>query len=239
MRKLICASFLVLAGCVSTTTTQSPSPQPQAQTAQSKATTPTAAQVSRFKTMVSRVEPVAERMCRQQTSNLNCDFKVVVDDRPQKSPNAFQTLDKSGRPILAFNLPMIAQVRNDDELAFVMGHEAAHHIERHLDQQRNNAMAGAIILGGLAALTGASSGNVDAAADLGANVGARSYSKEFELEADELGTVIAVRAGYNPLIGAGFFTKIPDPGDKFLGTHPPNGDRLAVVRRTAAQLGFN
>ena len=239
MRKLICASFLVLAGCVSTTTTQSPSPQPQAQTAQSKATTPTAAQVSRFKTVVSRVEPVAERMCRQQTSNLNCDFKVVVDDRPQKSPNAFQTLDKSGRPILAFNLPMIAQVRNDDELAFVMGHEAAHHIERHLDQQRNNAMAGAIILGGLAALTGASSGNVDAAADLGANVGARSYSKEFELEADELGTVIAVRAGYNPLIGAGFFTKIPDPGDKFLGTHPPNGDRLAVVRRTAAQLGFN
>ncbi|HAR52555.1 MAG TPA: peptidase M48, partial [Roseovarius nubinhibens] len=51
MRKLICASFLVLAGCVSTTTTQSPSqPQPQAQSAQSKATTPTAAQVSRFKT---------------------------------------------------------------------------------------------------------------------------------------------------------------------------------------------
>lgn len=68
MRKLICASFLVLAGCVSTTTTQSPSPQPsqpQAQSAQSKATTPTAAQVSRFKTVVSRVEPVAERMCRE------------------------------------------------------------------------------------------------------------------------------------------------------------------------------
>ena len=66
-----------------------------------------------------------------------------------------------------------------------------------------------------------------------------AIAHQFELEADELGTVIAVRAGYNPLIGAGFFTKIPDPGDKFLGTHPPNGDRLAVVRRTAAQLGFN
>ena len=239
MRKLICASFLVLAGCVSTTTTQSPSPQPsqpQAQSAQSKATTPTAAQVSRFKTVVSRVEPVAERMCRQQTSNLNCDFKVVIDDRPQKSPNAFQTIDKSGRPILAFNLPMIAQVRNDDELAFVMGHEAAHHIERHLDQQRNNAMAGAIILGGLAALTGASSGNVDAAADLGAHVGARSYSKNHELEADALGTVITRYAGYNPVRGAEFFTQIPDPGDRFLGTHPPNKSRIETVRRVNAGL---
>lgn len=161
---------------------------------------------------------------------------MVIDDRPQKSPNAFQTIDKSGRPILAFNLPMIAQVRNDDELAFVMGHEAAHHIERHLDQQRNNAMAGAIILGGLAALTGASSGNVDAAADLGANVGARSYSKNHELEADALGTVITRYAGYNPVRGAEFFTQIPDPGDRFLGTHPPNKSRIETVRRVNAGL---
>ena len=71
---------------------------------------------------------------------------------------------------------------------------------------------------------------------LGAQVGARTYSKEFELEADALGTIIASRAGYDPLLGAEFFNRIPDPGDKFLGTHPPNAERIATVRRTAAGL---
>ncbi|MFT5342626.1 MAG: putative Zn-dependent protease, partial [Paracoccaceae bacterium] len=59
----------------------------------------------------------------------------------------------------------------------------------------------------------------------------------FELEADQLGTVITYYAGYNPLVGAQFFAHIPDPGDRFLGTHPPNAARLATVRRTSAQLG--
>ena len=63
---------------------------------------------------------------------------------------------------------------------------------------------------------------VDEATKLGAQVGARSYSKDFELEADALGTVITHRAGFSPLKGAAFFTRIPDPGDRFLGTHPPN-----------------
>ena len=67
-------------------------------------------------------------------------------------------------------------------------------------------------------------------------VGARSYSKNFELEADALGTIITARAGYDPLRGAEFFARIPDPGDKFLGTHPPNASGLDTVRRTAAGL---
>ena len=67
-------------------------------------------------------------------------------------------------------------------------------------------------------------------------VGARTYSKDFELEADSLGTVIAFRSGYQPLVGAQFFNRIPDPGDKFLGTHPPNSERLNTVRKTMAGL---
>ena len=72
--------------------------------------------------------------------------------------------------------------------------------------------------------------------ELGAEVGARRYSKDFELEADALGTIITKRAGYDPLRGAEFFFRIPDPGDRFLGTHPPNGARLETERRTAAGL---
>ena len=85
-------------------------------------------------------------------------------------------------------------------------------------------------------MTGGGAEAVRSAQQLGAQVGARSYSKDFELEADALGTIITKRAGYDPLRGAKFFTRIPDPGDKFLGTHPPNASRIEVVRKTAAGL---
>lgn len=195
----------------------------------------TRAALNNFRAVTRVVEPVAERMCRTQAPNLNCDFQILVDDRPNQPANAYQTLNKNGRPIIAFTLPLIAETRNRDELAFVMAHEAAHHIRGHIARQQQNATVGALVFGGLAGALGAPD-SVQTAQRLGATVGARSYSKGFELEADELGTRIAAAAGYNPLKGAEFFFRIPDPGDKFLGTHPANADRLRAVQRAAAAL---
>lgn len=228
----ICLIFaMVMTGCVATVQ----SPQGQSQPAAFNAN-PDDVAVTRFESVVARVEPVAETICRQQLRGGNCDFLVQIDARPNQPPNAFQTLDRSGRPILAFNLALIASVRNADELAFVFSHEAAHHIAGHIPRQQENARAGAILLGGLAAMTGAGSSGIETAVDVGASVGARTYSKEFELEADALGTVIAKRSGYDPIRGAEFFTQIPDPGNVFLGSHPPNAERIATVRRVAAGL---
>lgn len=189
-----------------------------------------------FVRVVDTLEPVAERECRARTTNVNCDFNIVVDDRPDQPANAYQTIDRQGRPIIAFTLALIADAQNEDELAFVMGHEAAHHISGHIGRQQQNAVAGAVIFAGLATLSGGDASAVESAQRLGAQVGARSYSKDFELEADALGTIITHRAGYNPLRGAEFFTRIPDPGDKFLGTHPPNAARINIVRKTVAGL---
>ncbi len=189
-----------------------------------------------FVQVIKTVEPVAERECRARTSGVNCDFNIAVDDRPDQPANAYQTLDKQGRPVIFFTLGLIADARNADELAFVLGHEAAHHIAGHINRQQQNAVAGAVIFAGLATLSGGSAEAVQNAQRLGAEVGARRYSKDFELEADALGTIITARAGYDPLRGAEFFTRIPDPGDKFLGTHPPNASRIEVVRRTVAGL---
>ena len=93
-----------------------------------------------------------------------------------------------------------------------------------------------MIFAGLATLSAGDATAVESAQRLGAQVGARTYSKDFELEADALGTIITTNAGYDALRGAEFFTRIPDPGDKFLGTHPPNAARIEVVRRTVSQL---
>ncbi len=194
------------------------------------------ASAQNFAQVVRIVEPVAERECRARTSGVNCDFKVLVDDRPDQPPNAFQTLDRSGRPIIAFTQALINDARNADELAFVMGHEAAHHIAGHIPRQQQNAVAGAVIAGSLAVLLGGGAEAVESAQRSGARVGARTYSKDFELEADALGTVITAKAGFDPLRGAEFFNRIPDPGDRFLGTHPPNAQRIETVRRTADGL---
>ncbi|MFY9240113.1 MAG: M48 family metallopeptidase [Roseovarius sp.] len=229
---LACA--LSLAGCV--TTTQAPSqPRPAAQAAPKPAQL-SSASVSQFKSVVARVEPVAERECKARTEGLNCDFKIVVDDRPNQPANAFQTLDRDGRPIIGFNVALIAEMQNRDEIAFVLGHEAAHHIRGHLARKQQSAAAGAILMGGLAAIAGGGQAAVDQAINMGASVGARTYSKDFELEADALGTVITRKAGYDPVRGVAYFDRAPDPGDRFLGTHPPNAQRIETVRRVNAGL---
>ncbi|MEL7099915.1 MAG: M48 family metallopeptidase [Pseudomonadota bacterium] len=189
-----------------------------------------------FASVVRVMEPVAERECARRTRGVNCDFRIVLDDRPNQPANAFQTLDENRRPVIVFNLRLLREAKNADEIAFVLGHEVAHHIEGHIDRQRANAEAGAVLLAGLATYLGSNASGVESATQLGAAVGARTYSKEFELEADALGTVIAARAGYDPVRGADFFNRIPDPGDRFLGTHPPNAERIATVRRVAAGL---
>lgn len=190
--------------------------------------------VNNFLTVVDRVEPVAERVCRAETRGTNCNFQIVVDDRVEVPPNAFQTVDDRGRPIVGFTIALIADARNQDELALILGHEAAHHILGHIPRQQESAMTGALLAGVLAAATGASDARVESAQNLGAQLAARRFSKAFELEADRLGTLIAQDAGYDPVNGARYFARVPDPGNMFLGTHPPNRDRVDLIRRTAA-----
>lgn len=239
MRWLVLFAFVALAACDVPAPTSQVQPRPQGgatQASQQDARTRAGVAARQFVTVVETVEPVAERECRRLAPGANCDFQIVVDDRPGQPPNAFQTVDRNGRPILAFNLALIASVGNADELAFVMGHEAAHHVLGHLGRTQQNAAVGAVILSGLAALGGADAATVQSAEQIGASLGARTYSKDFELEADQLGTVITARAGYEAVRGAQFFNRIPDPGNRFLGTHPPNAARMEIVRRTAAGL---
>ncbi|MEM7521145.1 MAG: M48 family metallopeptidase [Pseudomonadota bacterium] len=235
IRKTVGALLVAAAVGACTEAPVSQSPGPLAQPASAAALSANKA-ARTFVEVVRTVEPVAERECRARTQGVNCDFNIVVDDRPGQPANAFQTLDRRGRPIVAFTLALIADARNADELAFVLGHETAHHIAGHIDRQQQNAVAGAVIFAGLAALSGGGSEAVRNAQQVGAQVGARTYSKEFELEADALGTIITARSGYDPLKGAEFFRRIPDPGDKFLGTHPPNAQRIEIVRKTVAGL---
>lgn len=189
-----------------------------------------------FQTVVSRIQPVAESLCRQRNRSGNCDYRITVDRRAGLPPNAFQTLDENGRPLIIFTQSLLDDMSNANEVAFVMGHETAHHIAGHIPLKQQNTAAGAALAGLLAAAAGGNPDAIKMAQEVGAFAGSRQYSKNYELEADSLGTIVTYQAGYDPLRGAQYFERMADPGDTFLGTHPPNADRMRVVRQTMAEL---
>lgn len=92
-----------------------------------------------FARVATTMEPVIERECRAKTTGLDCDFRIVIDGNPNSPANAYQTLDVNKRPIIAFTQKLILGAGNADELAFVMGHEGAHHILNHIGRQKQNS----------------------------------------------------------------------------------------------------
>lgn len=194
--------------------------------------------IANYRSVSRVVEPVAERVCREFSQGLPrsfCDFVILVDSDPRKRPNAFQSIGKDGRPTLTFTVSMLRTVKNNQEIAFILSHEAGHQIARHLLQRQRNVQAGAL-LGGL--LIAGLGGDPQAGVDLGATIGSRAYSKEFETQADRLATHIAYRAGYDPLIGARAFARTGG-SNSLLSTHPPGPQRYQTVVNEMAYIRAN
>ena len=88
-------------------------------------------------------------------------------------------------------------------------------------------------IGGLLVAVGG--GDVQVGVDLGATIGGRSYSKQFELQADVIGTHITDRAGYSPEIGSRSFERTGG-SNALLATHPPSAARKARVDAEIARI---
>ncbi len=205
-----------------------------------------------FDRVARRVEPVAESFCRQHTADrkgFDCDIKIMIDS---KTPyrNAYQTYGKNREPLIVFTKPMIADARNEHELAFVMGHEVGHHLAEHIAKKEQQAVAGALILGMAAAYAGANSyytdptitqQNIENAVYAGSALGNQAFSQTYELESDVIGTYITKAAGYDPVQGVRFFARPESPKEvngqlSFWGTHPPDEKRIATVLATVAKI---
>ncbi|WP_417211461.1 M48 family metalloprotease [Antarctobacter sp.] len=208
-----------------------------------------------FVRVAKRIEPVAERFCRQETAEkkgFDCDVQILIDEGTAER-NAYQSYAKDGTPIITFTPLMILDARNEDEIAFILGHEFGHHIGQHIKKGQQQAAVGGLILGGLMAAAQAQSAGtpyydanaaqqgIEDAVGLGYALGNRAFSQQYELESDVIGTIIARSAGFDPVKGARYFAR-PEPVRRadgklsFWGTHPPDEKRLAVVIEAAAAL---
>lgn len=184
-----------------------------------------------FAGIVARLAPVVQDTCESTGIARNCKIRLYVAQTEEGEVNAFQSVDGFGRPFVIVTPQLLEAAQSPDEVALVLAHEAAHHILGHLSRQQEDAVFGATLLGAAAEADGATREQIREARKIGAFVGARTFSQEYELEADALGALMVRDAGYDALKGAQFFYRIPDPGQHALNTHPSNAQRRAVVQR--------
>jgi Zn-dependent protease with chaperone function len=200
--------------------------------------------------IADRLGPPARELCIQLGVG-TCDWYIAASRSRQM--NAYAGED--GRVVI--NRGILEYARSDDEVAFVMAHELAHHAANHVRATGDDMSAGAAIgglIGGLLVGAAAASGGiaprtasrtVDNWSAIGAGAARLAFSKDQEREADRLGLLILHRAGYDPDLARNFVLTLAraearrDRGLLDLGwlrTHPAGPERLAAFDATLAEL---
>jgi predicted Zn-dependent protease len=133
---------------------------------------------------------------------------------------------------------MMEFAAKDEELANIIAHEYAHNVMRHIDSKKGNAILGT--LAGMA-IDAAIGGGGNAASQLGGNIGAGSYSVDFEKEADYVGLYIFARTGYDPNQAIQFWRKMSQADEMAIDTgvtHPTNPERFVAMKKTIAEINY-
>ena len=187
------------------------------------------------------VEDVGEQLAAAIPAELrHAGFAYTFDVVNQKEINAFAL---PGGPMF-LNRGMIESARTEGEMASVMAHEIAHVALRHGTAQATKgqkfqigAVAGQI----LGAIVGGAAGSVIAqGSQFGLGAYFLKYGREYERQADLLGSQIMARAGYNPREMASMFKTIQSQGSRsgpeWMSSHPDPGNRAAAIEKEAAML---
>lgn len=129
--------------------------------------------------------------------------------------------------------------KNTDGVAAVMGHEVAHAFAKHGQERMTSAYGQQ--LGGLAVAIGASGESEESQIlwntvyGVGSQVGMLAYSRTHENEADKLGMVFMIMAGYNPEEAIQVWVRMSERTNgsappEFLSTHPSNETRIQNLK---------
>jgi Zn-dependent protease with chaperone function len=163
-------------------------------------------------------------------------FKVVN----VKEINAFAL---PGGPMYV-NRGMIESAKNEGEVAGVIAHEISHVMLRHGTAQATKAtkyqmgtIAGAVV----GAIVGGRTGNVIAqGTQFTLGTAFLRFSREYEKQADILGSQNMARAGYDPVDMANMFKTIQEKGGpggpQWMSDHPDPGNRYAYIVQEAKSL---
>jgi predicted Zn-dependent protease len=141
---------------------------------------------------------------------------------------------------------MLAYLNNEDQLATVLAHEIGHVAARHAARQAWQQQLGqGLLLGGALigqGVLGLPAQNLLNLGGMAAQLLFLRYSRDDELEADQLSVDYSSRAGYDPRQAILFFQTLNRIQEKegqgmpnFLSTHPNPGDRIERIRELTAR----
>lgn len=151
----------------------------------------------------------------QQAAELNAELFVVEG----KEPNAFATLGKEGENVIGFTFGMLDMIGMDnDAAAAIIGHELAHLKLNHMEERKE-------------AIQNSSTTTFTAAAT--------KYTRDNEREADYLGAVWAVEAGYDPEGAVRVHEKLYKLSKRqvgFSGSHPSSIERLTILKSLVRRM---
>lgn len=174
------------------------------------------------------VTQVGERVAAHSNIDLPYEFVVLNNS----VPNAWAL--PGGK--LAVNRGLLTELRNEAELAAVLGHEVVHAAARHGAKQieRGMLLQGALVATAIG-VHGSSLGNtVMQSAQMAASLVNTKYGRDAEREADYYGTRMMAQAGYDPYAAVTLqetFLKLsqsrePSWVEGMLSSHPPSSERV-------------
>jgi len=134
----------------------------------------------------------------------------------------------------------LMKILNDDELAYVVGHEVGHVAARHIAKKMQASMTYQLLLGvafaALADKTGASGQDIASGVNTIYNMVELGYSRKDEYEADRLGAKYSFKSGFDPWASLTALEKIKKeegPNWKVLGyfrSHPYVEERISALK---------
>lgn len=194
-----------------------------------------ATKTKEVKDVGSRISKAVDRYMRangmtSEADNYKWEFNLVQDE----TVNAWCM---PGGKVVFYTgiLPICA---NQDGIAAVMGHEVAHAFAKH--GQERMSLGVVQQLGGIAVALGTSGTSEqqqqiwNTVYGIGSQVGMLKYSREHETEADKLGMVFMIMAGYNPKEAVNVWIRMKEKSagqqpPEFLSTHPSHETRIQTL----------
>ena len=172
------------------------------------------------------------------TGKDNFEWEFVVFESPV--PNAFCL---PGGKVAVYS-GLFKYVKNDAELACVIGHEAGHAVARHggerLSQAKLQSIGNSLL--SFALEDNALKEKALLAYGVTTNVGAiLPYSRKHEYEADYMGMIFMAKAGYDPRAAISFWKKFQNASktsgiDEYLSTHPVGSKRIEEMKKKLPEV---
>ena len=135
---------------------------------------------------------------------------------------------------IAFYSGILSKLQlNDDEVAMIMGHEAAHALREHARERIAKSQGTNLGAQGLSAILGLG-GLGQAALSAGSQLLSLRFSREDETEADLVGLDLAARSGYDPAAGVTLWQKMMggnrNAPPQWMSTHPAGDTRIRDIQ---------